>query len=128
MNSMYSKLVSGNQSYSLDFPKTIVPSPTELDYENGFIERYFAQKVNDGNGFVFEIDSQEYLKLLENPYWIVEKMIWRISGPINAIYNDLYMLTDKGVIASNNSSISIISNKIKNINLYLPNLLQYHKR
>lgn len=125
---MYSKLVSGNQSYSLDFPKTIVPSPTELDYENGFIERYFAQKVNDGNGFVFEIDSQEYLKLLENPYWIVEKMIWRISGPINAIYNDLYMLTDKGVIASNNSSISIISNKIKNINLYLPNLLQYHKR
>lgn len=124
---MYSDLVKNKKLYSLDFPKTIVPTPNQLDYENGFIIRYFAQRVNDENGFVFEIDLQEYSHLLENPYWIIEKMTWRISGPIEEISDKNGMMTDKGVRGSNNASISIVSNKIKNIGLYLPNLLQFHK-
>lgn len=124
---MYSDLVKNKKLYSLDFPKTIVPTPTQLDYENGFIIRYFAQRVNDENGFIFEINLQEYSHLLENPYWILEKMTWRISGPIGEISDKNGMITDKGVRGSNNASISIVSNKIKNIGLYLPNLLQFHK-
>jgi len=74
---MYSDLIQGKQLYSLEIPKTFVPSPTLTDYENGFIERYFTQKVNEEVGFVFEIDSKEYFHLLENPYWVLEKMNWR---------------------------------------------------
>jgi hypothetical protein len=124
---MYSDLIKGKQLYSLDFPKTIVPVPTNIDYENGLIDRYFTQKVNERNGFVFELDSNEYLHLIENPYWILEKMTWRISGPINPVYSTNGMITDIGVISSNSASISIASTKIKNIGLYLPNLLQFHK-
>lgn len=124
---MYSELIKGKQLYSLDFPKTIVPNPNNIDYENGFIDRYFTQKVNEKNGFVFEIDSDEYFHLLENPYWILQKMTWRISGPISAVYSINGTITDIGVISSNSASISIVSQKIRNIGLYLPNLLQFHK-
>lgn len=124
---MYSDLISGNTNYSLDFPKTTVPIPSDTDYENGFIERYFTQKVNDKNSYVFEIDKEEYSNLFKNPYWISEIMKWRITGPITPVYNIDGILTDKGVIESNNASISIISEKVKNIGLYLPNILQFHK-
>jgi hypothetical protein len=124
---MYNNLISGKTNYSLDFPKTIVPIPSDTDYENGFIERYFTQKVNDKNSYVFEIDKEEYSNLFENPYWISEIMKWRITGPITPVYNIDGILTDKGVIESNNASISIISEKVKNVGLYLPNILQFHK-
>jgi hypothetical protein len=124
---MYNNLISGKTNYSLDFPKTIVPIPSDTDYENGFIERYFTQKVNDKNSYVFEIDKEVYFDLFENPYWISEIMKWRITGPITPVYNIDGILTDKGVIESNNASISIISEKVKNVKLYLPNILQFYK-
>jgi hypothetical protein len=124
---MYNDLISEKTNYSLDFPKTIVPTPSDTDYENGFIERYFTQKVNDKNSYVFEIDKEVYFDLFENPYWVSEIMKWRITGPITPVYNIDGILTDKGVIESNNASISIISQKVKNVKLYLPNILQFHK-
>ena len=124
---MYSDLINGKTNYSLDFPKTIVPIPSDTDYENGFIERYFTQKVNDKNSYVFEIDKEVYFNLFENPYWVVGIMKWRISGPTTPVYNIDGILTDKGVIESNTASISIVSEKIKNVKLYLPNILQFYK-
>jgi hypothetical protein len=124
---MYTDLIKGKITYSLDFPKTIVPSPQTLDYENGFIERYFAQRANDSNAFVFEINLEEYIELSTNPYWSVGKMRWRLNGPIDGVYSLNGLLVDVGVRSSNLASISIISEKIKNIDLYLINPLQFYK-
>lgn len=124
---MYKNLVKDNGTFSLQNPKTYIPNPTQNDYDFGNIIRYFTQRANDVNGFVFELDENTYMDLMENPYWIVATMRWRISGPINAVYGPNNRLTDLGVKASNNASIVITSSKIKNIGLYLPNLLQFHK-
>ena len=124
---MYNNLIKNKELYSLQTPNTIVPSPSENDYDYGSIDRYFTQRANDSNGFVYEVDENEYNDLLENPYWTVTKMRWRISGPIDVVYGPNGKLTDMGVKASNSASIAITSVKIKNIGLYLPNLLQFHK-
>ena len=124
---MYSDLVKNKTFYSLDVPKTIVPSPTKDDYESSFIERYFIQRTNDINGFVYEIDLNVYNTIKLNPYWITEVLNWRISGPTNEVYNDSGLLIDKGVINSNKASISLASQKLKNVGLYLPNVLQFYK-
>lgn len=124
---MYNDLIKDKELYSLQTPKTFVPSPLSDDYEYGSIDRYFAQKANDSNGFVFELNESEYNELSHNPYWIIAKMRWRITGPIDTVYGPNGRLTDLGVKASNNASIVITSSTIKNIGLYLPNLLQYHK-
>lgn len=124
---MYKDLVANRESFSLKTPNTIVPIPTNNDYADAYIIRYFVQRVSDVNGFVYELTASEYEKYIENPYWSAFSMRWRISGPLNAIYDSNGNLTDKGVIESNKASLSIASLKIKNISLYLPNLKQFHK-
>ena len=124
---MYKELIKDKELYSIQTPKTFVPSPSLNDYEYGSIDRYFAQRANDTNGFVYELDENEYNLLLNNPYWITATMKWRISGPIDVVYASTGRLTDMGVKSSNSASIAITSSKIKNIGLYLPNLLQFHK-
>lgn len=124
---MYKDLIKNKTFFPLTIPNTIVPSPSEEDYEIGSIDRYFAQKANDINGFVYEINLDTFSKLNENPNWNVEIVRWRISGPLNEVYNNLGTLTDKGVINSNTASVFIASTTLKNIGLYLPNFLQFHK-
>ena len=124
---MYTDLINNKTDYSFANPKTIVPIPTESNYETGFMERYFCQKINDSNGFVFEISFDVYKELEINPYWKVVIMRWRIRGPKEIVYNEFGTLLDMGVKQSNKNSIAITSSTLKNISLYLPNVLQFHK-
>jgi hypothetical protein len=115
------------QIYSLDIPRTIVPIPTDDNYSNGIIERYFTQKVNDTNGFVYEINLDTYNELKLNPYWIIQNIKWRLSGPLDSIYDSSGKIIDKGVRNSNTASIADGQKVIKNLNLYLINILQFYK-
>ncbi len=124
---MYKDLVKDREAFSLKNPKTIVPTPSANDYASAYLVRYFLQRVSDVNGFVYEVGLPEYEEYFPNPYWISVSMRWRISGPLNVVYDSNGNLIDKGVIESNKASLSITSLKIKNISLYLPNLKQFHK-
>jgi hypothetical protein len=124
---MYKDLIKDKRIYSLDIPKTIVPSPTDDDYSNGVIDRYFTQKVNDTNGFVYEINLNTYNELKLNPYWAIENIKWRLSGPLDSVYDENGKIIDKGVRNSNIASIAEGQKVIKNLNLYLINNLQFYK-
>jgi hypothetical protein len=124
---MYTDLINNKINYSFSNPETIVPILTETNYGTGFLNRYFCQKVNDKIGFVFEISFNTFKELQENPYWKTAILRWRLSGPIEPVYSELGELIDIGVKQSNKNSISITSQSLKNIGLYLPNILQYHK-
>lgn len=124
---MYKDLIKDKRIYSLDIPKTIVPSPTDDDYSNGIIDRYFTQKVNDTNGFVYEINLNTYNELKLNPYWAIENIKWRLSGPLDSVYDENGKIIDKGVRNSNIASIAEGQKNIKNLNLYLINNLQFYK-
>lgn len=124
---MYKDLIKDKQIYSLNIPRTVVPTPTDNDYTSGIIERYFAQKVNDVNGFVYEVNLDTYNELKLNPYWIIKNVKWRITGPLDAVYDDNGKMIDKGVKNSNISSITEGQKIIKNLNLYLINILQFYK-
>jgi hypothetical protein len=127
IKTMYTDIVSNLNAFKMDIPKTIVPSPTTKDYELGFIRRYFIQIENDSNGHLFEIDEETHTKYSENPLWKVVSIKWRISGPIETTYDLNGLELDKGVRNSNKAAIGLASSKIKNIGLYLPNLLQFYK-
>ena len=124
---MYTDLINNKTNYSFSNPETIVPILTETNYGTGFLSRYFCQKVNDKIGFVFEISFHTFKELQKNPYWKTAILRWRLSGPIEPVYSELGELIDIGVKQSNKNSISITSQSLKNIGLYLPNILQFHK-
>jgi hypothetical protein len=125
---MYKDVVNNLDLFKIQIPKTIVPVPTDTDYELGFIRRYFTQKSNDPSGHIYEIDEEVYSELTESPFWKVADMKWRIRGPLTDVYNENGTISDMSVSSSNNASIRLIGNKLNNIALYLPNLLQFYKR
>jgi hypothetical protein len=124
---MYKDIANNLNLFIIKLPNTIVPSPTNDDYDLGFIMRYFIQKSNDVNSHIFEIDEKEFEKYKENPFWIVTELKWRITGPKNPIYKNDGNIDDTGVINANKAAIARASFSLKNIGLYLPNFLQFHK-
>lgn len=126
---MYKNLLKNPDFYEIKYPQTIVPAPTEDDYSVGFIRRYFIKRANDLNGHIFEVDEKTYAEFVANqsPFWIIESLKWRISGPKSAISNEFGIVTDPGVISANRYTLGLASEKLKNIKLYLPNLTQFHR-
>ena len=112
---MYNDLVKNKTFYSLDIPKTIVPSPKPGDYESSFIERYFIQKANDENSYVYEVSSDTYSDFNSTPFYKAQYLKWRLTG------------TPEEVKESNFKSVKLASQKIKGLLLYLPNYLQFYK-
>jgi len=124
---MYKDLIADKTFYSLNIPLTLVPSPSENDYTRGFIQRFFIQKANDANGFIYEVNLETYDEIKDNPFWLKATIRWRISGPLDIVYDANGLIIDKGVSNSNKASISIGAEIIKNLGLYLPNILQFYK-
>lgn len=95
--------------------KTIIPNPTEFDYKRGYIARYFTQKTNDLNYPIFEISDFTYNILLDNPFYRVTRLNWRLSG------------TNEQIKESNFKSVQLASKDMPNLMMYLPNYLQFSK-
>jgi hypothetical protein len=93
-----------------------IPSPKENDYVRGYIVRYFVQKANDLDSVIYEVSKNRYSDIQTSDLYSNISLDWRITGdPID-------------VRKSNSESIRIASKKIPKIALYLPNLLQFHKK
>lgn len=104
-----------SDKFSFSDVKPFVPNPKKIDYDRGYIVRYFLQKANDGNSLIYELSSNGYSKYNKNPFFKTAVVDWRIKGPVEEVRE------------SNFKSILFSSTDIKNLNLYLPNLLQFHQ-
>ncbi len=124
---MYNKVAENLDLFIVNTPNTIVPIPTDDDYSIGFIRRYFTRKANDEHGFTYEISKDEYGDYIDNPFWTTADIKWRIAGPLNPTYKENGEEDDRGVMNSNKAAIGLAASKIKNIGLYLPNVLQFYK-
>jgi len=125
ISSQYNKLRKPDLKSGPTKIKSFLPKPTDVDYTRGYIKRYFAQKVNDLNSPIREISSDDYIKVSNNSFYNTTSLKWRISGPIKS--NSSMGTSEKTVSESNQISIRLASSSIKNLKLYLPNLLQFHK-
>ena len=124
---MYKDVANNLELFKIKYPKTFVPNPSDADYKNGFIERYFVRKTNDINGHIFEVNQNVFNSYQNNPFWTCEKMYWRISGPLESIFDEKGIKNDMGVRISNKESIKLLFKKMPNLGLYLPNLIQFYK-
>jgi hypothetical protein len=115
---------------TLEYPKkisTFIPNPMEDDYVRGYVTRFFIQKTNDIESPIYEVSSKQFSKYTHSYSFKGISLRWRIKGPMDTEFNDKNEVIDKGVKESNRIAIRIASEKIKNLKLYLPNLLQFYK-
>ena len=112
----YNKIVKLPKDFNQIKIVPYIPSPVDVDYKRGYIVRYFVQKSNDTNSVIYEIRKKSTSKLSQNSFYKIVSLDWRIMG------------NPDDVKKSNSASLRIASQTIPKIQLYLPNLLQFHKK
>jgi len=111
------KKVKGNLSeYELPEILAYIPTPTEIEYKRGYIQRYFVQKSNDINSYIFEVNKNSFGTLIVSPYFTVVAILWKISGNPTEIMD------------ANSKSIKIGNKTIPSLHKYLQNTLQFSKQ
>lgn len=104
---------------------SFIPTPSEKDYERGYINRCFIQKTNDKSSVIYEVNPSRLNYYTNKSTFVGVTLKWRISGKIKE--DNLTNINEKTVKESNRISIQLLSNKIPNLKLYLPNLQQFYK-
>ena len=81
---MYTDIVKNIDTFKVVYPNTIVPVPSEDDYTNGYIRRYFVKKANELQ--FIETNSDIYSKILSKdnkynwPIYIPFTILWTTNG------------------------------------------------
>jgi len=112
----YKEISSPNSSFKQKKIATFIPKPEVKDYKNGYIKRYFIQKANDLNSPIYEIKQSSFNSFNGNTFYSATSILWRIVG------------SKEEVKKSNLASVQIGREIIPKLHLYLPNLLQFHKK
>ena len=86
--STYSEL---NSQVKEDYPSKHTPLPSESDYRIGTFKRYFAQKLNNVNGEIFEIKEEDNDINILFRYIVLD---WRISGKKSEVIRDNQVTID----------------------------------
>jgi len=108
--------------------ETHIPKLTKQDYNRGYINRYFVQKVNDKGSPIFEVTNKFYTYYSGVPQFTAISLRWRIVGPKEQEYDSTGTIIGKSVSESNRIAIKLVAYDIPNLKLYLPNLLQFYKK
>jgi hypothetical protein len=114
--SRYNKVANIGSEFREKRISPYIPTPTDLDYQRGYIVRYFIQKANDTQSRITEVDYIGYSKFVENAFYSTVSLDWKIKG------------TDEEIRECNFKSIKTGVDKIPLIQSYLPNLVQFRKK
>jgi|TARA_R110001606_G_scaffold366362_3_gene521503 hypothetical protein len=92
-------------------PSPAIISPVEKDFKRGYMERYFASKINDEN--ILELNKEQYSKVgqedgLDGVLWKKFKLRWKVSGPLyDVIDNNTKIRKESGIIDTNLRTIAL---------------------
>jgi hypothetical protein len=107
-------------------PRTFFPTPTQDNYDEGIIIRYFVQLRDTSGSPIFEVDKEIFYKFNNSNFYRGVKINWRISGNLEDEYTSQGALIPS-VINSNKRSIAEAEKILPDINLYLVNLKQFYR-
>lgn len=104
--------------------------PTQEDYDNGYIIRYFIGKVNDVNYPLMEVDKEVFESIgdekgIDNLLFKGVKLEWSLTGPLNDEYDSDGNIKKSGVYDTNLRLINHYNKEIPNLNKYLTNPIEY---
>lgn len=100
----------------LKTPSNFIPSPSNEDYDLGYINRYFVKKIN--SDLIYETSVEDY-DLVDVTFWQRTSLKWKITGPR---YTNGFI---EGVEPYNNKQISSASKEIDEIKKLLTNPYQF---
>jgi hypothetical protein len=112
---MYKDVANNTGLFQIKSPDAFLPKPSDQDYSNGFIRRYFIRKSNDLNAFIYEVSKDTIVKYEKISFWKSTSIKWKLVG------------TKEEVTESNRKAIAFVSKEFPTLALYIPNLTQFYR-
>ena len=112
----YNKLNTNLSEFELPEIISYIPVPEDNDYKRGYIKRYFIQKSNDIDSYIFEVSSDRFTEYSMTPYFTIVSIFWKISG-----------INNNEISEANFKSIRIGCKTLPSLFKYLQNHLQFVK-
>ena len=115
--------------------KYVEPSPyilriEQLDYDAGYVTRFFVEKAFGSNRYPMEIDylqSQRYNKpkSINGGLYNLVAINWKITGPLNNVYNNRGLILELGIYEHNALQVERAAQTIPNINYTIKNYIEF---
>jgi hypothetical protein len=128
-----SKNFEYNSIKTLDVQISQIPNPntervTDRDIEVGYVVRYFAYKVNDGQ--LLELNKEGYDSVgspngLDAILWKKFNLRWKITGPDNDILDRFGNIKESGIIDTNRRTLNLKSEEYPTLMEYITDLTEY---
>jgi len=128
-----SKNFEYNSIKTLDVQISQIPNPntervTDRDIEVGYVVRYFAYKVNDGQ--LLELNKEDYDSVgspngLDAILWKKFNLRWKITGPENDILDRFGNIKESGIIDTNRRTLNLKSEEYPTLMEYITDLTEY---
>ena len=99
----------------LEIPDPYFLQPSQEDYDNGFVKRYFYKRK--GSLTINEINEKGFGDL-DSPYYQKLELKWKIAGPLNDTPEET------GIIDTNQRTILLYANQFEGLERYLTDLTQ----
>jgi hypothetical protein len=118
INELYSYFLSVNTNFDTSLITTEISEqkslPTEDDYKNGYVKRYFAKLSSSVNSPIYEVSVDTYREISDSPFYTIVSMNWRITGNLND-NKSMGMSVEDGVITYNKKVIESAENIIPGV-------------
>jgi hypothetical protein len=118
--------------YTYTAPRAVKRLPTDIETENGFMERVFVYKRNERNRVMFEVDAKQIENFEKDNTGINQylygyvKIPWKLDGPERDIFDGSTLKTP-GVIDTNQRIIDRFSKKFPILRSILTNPREHSK-
>jgi hypothetical protein len=118
--------------YTYTAPRAVKRLPTDIETQNGFMERVFVYKRNERNRVMFEVDAKQIENFEKDNTGINQylygyvKIPWKLDGPERDIFDGSTLKTP-GVIDTNQRIIDRFSKKFPILRSILTNPREHSK-
>ncbi len=111
-------------------PRPIIIRPTQVDYNSGYVTRFFFEKAFNVDKYPIEVDSQQYEQYntrvgANGGLYIREKMRWKLTGPLYNVHDKKGMLLEMGIYEHNALEVEKISQVIPNVSYVIKNYIEF---
>ena len=119
----------GKRKYAVPF----YPNPTDKDYKNKFITRYFVRQITNVTAPIIEINKNLFESYgsdtgLDDSYYQAISLRWKIAGPEKDILSKEGYIMEKSIINANDATLKLKEREMLGIRQRLGNLLEFSNR
>lgn len=111
-------------------PKPIIIKPTELDYQIGYVDRFFVEKAINVEKYPTEIDNLQYQKYnttqnINGGLYLLVILRWKLTGPLRDRRDAKGNLIERGIYEHNALEVERGSRQIPNLNYIIKNYIEF---